>query len=368
MRDRADADLHVISRVQTTGGGGRQYLLDLTGLRRHAGRADTLYYNAGRDETSDTTRRGLLRVLTMGLMRYLADTPAAGELQVRVLPPSGTTAAQSTEAVRDPWNAWTFTVTGSGSSSGESSRSQTSLNSSFTASRTTADWKLNFRGSGSFGRQSISYMIAGRDTTSVTNTESTSASTLTARSINGHTSIGLRTSMGTSTVNNAKFFVTAGPAIEYNIFPYTESTRRALLLEYSIGMMTQRYREETIYFLMKETRPTHSLSASYSTRARWGSVQFSIDGSQYLHDTDLYNLGMFGQTSVSLVRGLSLTFFGSYSLVRDQITLARRQLTEEEVLLRQRAIATGFRDQTQMGLTYRFGSAVQNVVNPRFAI
>jgi hypothetical protein len=174
--------------------------------------------------------------------------------------------------------------------------------------------------------------------------------------------------MGTSTVNNAKFYANAGPAIEYSIFPYTESTRRALLLEYSIGMMTQRYREETIYFLMKETRPTHSLSASYSTRARWGSVQFSIDGSQYLHDTDLYNLGMFGQTSVSLVRGLSLTFFGSYSLVRDQITLARRQLTEEEVLLRQRAIATGFRYQTQMGLTYRFGSAVQNVVNPRFAI
>lgn len=369
MRDRADADLHVISRVQATGGGGREFMLDFTGLRRHAGLADTLVYYADRDDSTDTTRRGLIRLLTMGLMRYLADTPVANQLQVRILPATASTAlVRSTAAVRDPWNAWTFTVSGSGSASGESSRSSRSFSSGLTANRTTADWKLNFRGSGNFSRQSVSYTIAGRDTTSVTSTESTSGSSLIARSISGHTSVGLRANLGTSSVNNTRFYVNVAPAIEYNFFPYSESTRRALLVQYSIGMIANKYREETIYFRMDETRPTHSLDASYDTRARWGSASVSLSGSQYLHDTALNNLGMSAYTSVSLLRGFSLSFSGSYSRVRDQITLARRQLTPEEVLLRQRSLATGFRYSSSVSLSYRFGSAVQNVVNNRFAL
>lgn len=369
MRDRADADLHIISRVQSTGGGGREYLLDFTGLRRFAGQADTLVYYAGRDDTSDTTRRGLLRVLTLGLMRYLADTPVASQLQVRILPAaSGTVISRSATPARDPWNAWTFTVSGSGSTSGESSRSSRSFSSSFSANRTTADWKINLRGSGSYSRQSISYTIAGRDTTSVTTTESSSGSTLIVRSITGHTSVGVRGSVGTSTVNNTRFYASVAPAIEYNVFPYTESTRRALIAQYSVGLVSNRYREETIYFRMEETRPTHSLNVSYDTRARWGTASLSVEGSQYLHNTKLNNLGMSAYTSVSLLRGFSLNFSGSYSRVRDQITLARRQLTEEEVLLRQRALATGYRYSTSVSLSYRFGSAVQNVVNNRFAL
>lgn len=368
MRDRADADLHVISRVQSTGGGGREYMLDFTGLRRFAGQADTLVYYAGRDDTSDTTRRGLIRVLTMGLARYLADTPVANQLQVRILPATNTAITRSTTPVRDPWNAWTFTVSGSGSASGESSQSSRSFSSSLSAGRTTADWKLNLRGSGSFSRRSVSYKLAGRDTTSVTSTESTSASTLVVRSIDGHTSLGLRANMGTSSVNNTRFYSSISPTIEYNIFPYTESTRRALIVQYSIGMISNKYREETIYFRMEETRPTHSLSASYDTRARWGSASVSLEGSQYLHNTKLNNLGMSAFTTVSLLRGISLSVSGSYSRVRDQITLARRQLTEEEVLLRQRTLATGFRYSSSVSLSYRFGSAVQNVVNNRFAL
>lgn len=365
MRDRADADLHVISRQQATGGGGREYALDFTGLRRHAGRADTLYYYSGRDDTQDTTRRGLLRVLTMGLMRYVADTPVANELQIRILPATSTTASQQTTAVRDPWNAWVFTLSGNGSSSGESSRNNTSLRASFGANRTTADWKLSFSSSGNYGRQSNTYTISGRDTTSVNTSESTTISTLVARGLNRHTSVGFRTSTGTSAVNNAKFYTSITPALEYSVFPYSETTRRALLLGYSIGVRANTYREETIYFVTEETRGTHSLSASYRTLARWGQASLSIDGSQYLHDTKLYNVGMYGFASMSLVRGLSLDVSADYSRVRDQITLARRRLTPEEVLLRQRAIATGFTYGASVGISYRFGSAVQNVVNTR---
>ena len=54
------------------------------GLRRHEGKADTLSYVGERDETQDVTRRGLARVLKLGLMRYLADTPLAMQISITV--------------------------------------------------------------------------------------------------------------------------------------------------------------------------------------------------------------------------------------------------------------------------------------------
>ena len=95
-------------------------------------------------------------------------------------------------------------------------------------------------------------------------------------------------------------------------------------------------------------------------------MNFGINASQYFHDTSLYNVNFSGNMSVNLIRGLSLNFGGNYGLVRDQLSLAKRNLTPEEVLLRQQQLATSYRYFGNFGLSYRFGSAVQNVVNTRF--
>jgi hypothetical protein len=366
QQDGTNADLHVITRAQPTSGGGQAYQLDFTGLRGNAGRADTLTYYAAPEETAEVTGRGMRRMLTLGLMRYLANTPLANQVQIQLAAPAAGAVPRAAAQTRDPWNAWTFTVGGSGSASGETTRSSRIVSANFSGNRTTAAWKLNFRGSGSTNRTSIDYTIGGRDTTSITTTESTSGTALVVRSITGHTSVGLQGGVGTSTVNNTKFYVNLSPAVEYNFFPYSESTRRALALNYSLGMISQKYREETIYFRTEETRPVHSLSASYSSRSPWGNASVSLNTSQYLHDTKLYSAGMFGNMSVNLIRGLQMSFSGSYSRVRNQITLPRRDATQEEVLLRQRSLATNFRYSTSVGLSYRFGSSVQSVVNPRF--
>ena len=52
--------------------------------------------------------------------------------------------------------------------------------------------------------------------------------------------------------------------------------------------------------------------------------------------------------------------------MRDQIALAWGGLTQEEVLLRQRELATDYRFFISGGISYRFGSIFNNVVNPRF--
>ena len=53
--------------------------------------------------------------------------------------------------------------------------------------------------------------------------------------------------------------------------------------------------------------------------------------------------------------------------MRDQISLAKGELSEAEILLRLQEVATGYTYFGGVGLTYTFGSIYNNVVNPRFS-
>jgi hypothetical protein len=67
-----------------------------------------------------------------------------------------------------------------------------------------------------------------------------------------------------------------------------------------------------------------------------------------------------------LFKGFSVNMFGNYGWIRDQLYLPGGDYTEAEILLRQRALATSFSYWTSFGISYRFGSIFNNVVNPRF--
>ena len=69
---------------------------------------------------------------------------------------------------------------------------------------------------------------------------------------------------------------------------------------------------------------------------------------------------------VRLFKGFSFNVFGDYSRIRDQINLRKSDVEEEEILLRLRQLATGYSYFVGFGVTYRFGSIYNNVVNPRF--
>jgi hypothetical protein len=57
---------------------------------------------------------------------------------------------------------------------------------------------------------------------------------------------------------------------------------------------------------------------------------------------------------------------GYYRRIRDQLYLSLEGATDEEILLRQKQLATSYRYFTSFGISYRFGSIFNNVVNPRF--
>ena len=54
-------------------------------------------------------------------------------------------------------------------------------------------------------------------------------------------------------------------------------------------------------------------------------------------------------------------------MLHDQIYLAKGDLTREQVLLRQSQLATTYRAFVYAGISYTFGSVLNNVVNPRIS-
>jgi len=156
------------------------------------------------------------------------------------------------------------------------------------------------------------------------------------------------------------------PGVEFDFFPYKESTRRSLTLTYSAGIVHNNYTEETIFDKLTETLPRHSMGLSLGLRQPWGSISSSVDFSQQLNKLDRTNLGFFGSADVRLFKGFSFNVFGDYSRIRDQISLIKGTASNEDVLLRLRQIQSGYSYFMGFGVSYSFGSIFNSVVNPRY--
>jgi hypothetical protein len=364
VRDRTAADVHVLVTSQATGGGGREFTLAFLGQRRFAGVGDTLRVVAPQGATADETRRALTRRIAQGLVRFVARTPLAERLVVTAAPEPPRPGAPTPpgQARRDRWNLWVFSVGVNANVNGERQSSFNSVSGTAAARRTTEQWKLSIQASQEYNES----RFAIEDTTSTFIRRSTTVSQLAVRSLGPRLAAGLRASVGASTFENMRFFARVTPAIEYDLFPYSESTRRMLTLQYALGTESFRYIEETIFLRTAETRPVHTLTISLVQNQPWGSANLGLEGGQYLDQTNKNYASLSGGTSVRLFRGLSFNISGSLSSIHNQLYLPRRGATEQEILTQQRRLATSYSYFAFTGISYTFGSVLNNVVNPRF--
>ena len=362
MRDRRDADVHILLTTQGTGGGGTEYTIKFIGLARFTGVEQTLKHVSAATATSDERRKGIAEVLKQGLVRYVAESPLAGRLRISVAADDGKKTGQQ-DASKDPWNLWVFNAELGGSFSGEETSNSQSLRGELSANRTTEAWKMNFS---AYGSSRESEFDLGEDGIFVTTSKELSTNGLVVKSLTRHWSAGLTGRAGSSTFLNQDFVgrIAAGP--EYNFFPYSESTRRLLTLQYTLGLDTFEYKEETIYGKTSEQLVDHRLRASFSMRQPWGSSFASATFNQYLTQPDKYSINAFGELSMRLFKGFSFNVFGEVSRTRDQLYLPRGEASTEEILVRQRQLETGYSYYMNFGISYQFGSIFNNVVNPRF--
>lgn len=364
VRNRQDADVHVLITGRSTGSGGTEVTLKFIGQGPFQGLDDEIVFAMGQNDSEDVRRRDLVSTLKLGLARYAARTELGRRLQLNerklpIAPPPG--APRSGE---DPWDYWLFRLSTSANMSGEQSSQSLYLYGSVGANRTTEAWKLSF--SGTANHVETRYEFS--DGTSYTNVRRNySSSALVVKSLTDHWSAGFKASAGTDTYYNQAARIKASPVVEYDIFPYAESTRRMFTIQYSLGYNYFDYQETTLFGKDSESVASHGAQASVDVKQRWGTISVGAQASQYLNDLSKYNVSVGGGTSLKLLKGLSLSVSGSTSWIRDQLYLPRGTATNEQVIARQRQLATSYSYSVYLSVSYSFGSIYNNVVNPRLS-
>jgi hypothetical protein len=356
VRDIKDAGVYVLTTSQRTGSGGLQFTYFLVGQNENAGMRDTLSFVTSPDETEDEIRIKEVRTLKMGLMRYVAKTPLSKYMSISFTEPLSETVST------DKWNNWVFSTSLNGFLDGQQLTKSSQLFGNISANHITKDWKLNFNANYNYGKDIF-------DTTGgsiISENRSKSANILIVKSLSEHWSYGGFTNFGMSTFNNQKFLFSIMPALEYDVFPYSESTRRQLRLLYRIGYNYVSYIDTTIYDKTKELLWQHSLTAAYQVIQKWGSINVTLGYSNYIRDWSKNNLSLNGFIELRVAKGLNVSFGGGASIIHDQLGLVKGGATTQEVLLRRKELATQYQYFTMFGFTYTFGSIYNNVVNPRF--
>ena len=361
VRDRQNADVHLLMTGQSTGSGGREITFSFFGQGRYKGRDHVLRETFVVAASQDAVRRGMVRVMSLGLVPYVLGNPGAERLRIAVQPAESTTAA-ATES-RDPWNRWSFRVNVNGNANGESSSQSYYFNTNVNANRTTNETKINLGANMNY-RESRFELPDGR--TFLSPNRDYNVNGLYVKSMGGHWSSGLRGNWNSSTFSNQNWGWGVGPAIEWNLFPYSESTRRLFTVNYSVRSRSWAYREVTIYGKLRETRTQQTLDTTMSMRQRWGTIGGSFEVASFIPDYAKNHVGGYGDVSLNLFRGLSLNLSSNIEWVRDQISLPADEATSEEVLVNQRQLATSYRYYMYFGVSYTFGSIFSPIVNPRF--
>jgi hypothetical protein len=316
----------------------------------------TLVCRAEPGEPAEAFRLRVVQTIKLGLLRYVSKTPAAGRVHVRLLDTVKPT------AVIDPWNFWVFSAGVDAFLQGEQSYRSAMWMGNVSASRVTPQWKLRFGLSGNY--QVNAYSLEDFDYRSTSNGKSFNG--LVVRSLGEHWSAGAQIQILASTFNNTRWSVMPRPAVEFDLFPYSESTKKQLRFLYSIGPTFIRYQEETIYDQIRETLLSESLTASLELKQPWGSISTSLLGSHYLGHADKYRVELDAGVSVRLFEGMNFNIQGSGSRIHDQLALAKGGATYEEVVLQRKQLATSFQYFFSVGFSYSFGSIRSNVINPRF--
>lgn len=367
LLDRFAADVHVLITSHSTGGGGSHYQMIFYGQNRFNMLSDTITYNVDANTTAMESREQLLKNLKLGLVPFITKTGLI----------SGVTIGMKQDAIsgkqllknageKDPWNYWVITLQTDGNISGEKAYKSFGYNGNLSASRVTEDMKVGFALYGSNNKTTYTIENDTSFEKFVAKNSYYGLQHYFVKSINNHWSAGYESIFNNSTFSNYKRQLYIRAAVEYNIFPYKEINNRSLTFSYGIITRFNRYYDTTIYDKLKETLFAHSFRVNLALNKKWGTVNSGIFYTNFFHSWKLNSLGLNLSVNLRITGGLSFYIYSSGGLVHDQVYLPKSGATEQEVLTRLRQLKSSYNFQNRFGISYRFGSKLNNFVNPRF--
>ncbi len=365
LLDRVASDVHVLVTSLRNGGGGRQYQFIFYGQNQFKTHKDTLQMVADPNATDFEIRQGMVNYIKMGLAPLVAKTQQANKVSITM---KSEVHADSLPAppVKDKWNYWVFRIGANGDVSMDKVYKSSSLRGNFRINRVTDKHKLSMRFFGGRDRSSYEYNTDTGPLKVVVKNKNYGLEHFYVKSINNHWSYGYSMLMINNTFNNYRSNITFLPQIEYSFFPYKDVNTRFITLRYGAGSVINHYYSTTLYLKDKEILWGHNAELNVSYNQKWGTINTGIRYRNYFHNWKINNLGLVAQVDVRITGGLSVYVYAYGGLVHDQIYLPLEGATTEEVLSRQRQLQSSYNFQSYFGINYRFGTKLNNFINPRF--
>ncbi len=266
--------------------------------------------------------------------------------------------------VSDKWRNWVFDIYANGWGTAQSSTSTFSSWAGIGVKKIVNKWKYIFNVDFSYNESRFSF----GESTVISTRESKSTDIKVVYSLSPKWSAGIMINAQNSTYDNYILNFSAYPAIEYNLFPYSESSKHIVRIYYGVSPVYNRYADTTIFNKTEEYLTRQRLGISARVIKKWGSVNTAITASNYLHNMNLNRLSIYANIRWRIFKGLSFNVSGTLSFIRDQINLPKEGASYEEVLLSQKVLATNYSYWGNAGISYTFGSIYNSIVNPRFGL
>lgn len=357
--DRQNADIYLQIAKQETGKGGEKYALMLAGVNKWKTKTDTLHFFTEPQSSEKQARDLLVAHIGKILLPYLLETPLREQISFQVAEQTNVT----NEPEKDTWNNWVFNLAGIWMADGESSYQNREFGLKATAGRVTE--RSKFYLSNRYYNEKSSFVFG--DESEFTNIKRNySTYTRYVHSLAPHWSLGGSGSISSSTFNNYDWRIRLQPAVEYSLFPYEEASTKQFSIFYQIGAVHNNYADTTLLGKTEETVMQHGLNIAYRIFRDWGELSLFVFSDQYLHELDYYSVTLGTVGNWNITKGLSFELGGYFSYVGDRINVPQASISREDLLLQTRLVDSSFNYFTYIGINYRFGSKVNNIVNTRF--
>ena len=364
MLDRMASDVHVLITSLRNGSGGSQYQMIFYGQNSFKQSRDTLRFATDPNATDFERRDITLKYLKLGLAPLVAKTYLAEGISINMKTASDSAIASN--QTTDKWNYWIFRIGGNGNMNVDQVYKTSELRGNFRVARTTDNWKISLGLFGGQERTSYESLTDQGLLDVLVKNRSYRFEQSTVKSVNAHWSYGYKLSYLNSTFTNFRSSVNFLPQLEYSFFPYKDVNNRFVTLRYGLGPQHNVYYDTTIYIKKQEMLWGHNAELNISLNQKWGTINTGISYRNYFHDWKINNLGIATQMEVRVGGGLFFYVYMFGGLVHDQIYLPAGGATGEDVLSRRRQLQSSYNFQTFFGINYRFGSKLNNFVNPRF--
>jgi hypothetical protein len=367
--DRLAADIHLLVTSTNNRNGGANYQMVYYGQRRFKGKTDKVLFTIPANATASESRAEVTKRIKLGLVPFIIHTPYSALIKIDMKLPDTTSKKVIIPPIhtKDRWDYWVFRVAADGIYSTDQVYNTSQISGTISADRITEQEKLHVELFSSYNNYTYKYEDSGRTFKyKVVNSNYYVDHSL-VNSIENNWSLGYQINYSNSTFSNNKGSLFFAGGLEYALIPYKEVNTKSLTMSYNLTITHNRYYDTTIYNRVSELLPGHRVQLRAHARQKWGSVNGGISFSQFIDNFKLYNLSANVSLDLRITGGLFFYTFFNGALVHDQINLAKKGATEQEILSRQRQLASSYDFYSGAGLSFRFGSALNNIVNPRFA-